>query len=495
MTTYYVDPVNGADANNGLGPDASNATNKPWKTLAKLLGAAGFASGDTAYLAPGTYRELVTAAMTSATVETKVLGDPQNKQGFKDSSGVAVGAGPVIWTAYTSGDKAAPGSTLFTLSDRDFLTFQYIWFIQGSNVIVNAAATSHDIKFLDCAFTGITISSNGCFTITAAAATALHWLIDRCIFMQFRGTVCAVTVPQAATTAGDVDVDFVIQNSIGIYVASFLSGGGTTSTGDKPGGLVVRNCTILGNSTLLGTSTAAWSTTVTSKAYNNVVLTSGTAISANASGQIVEDYNLIQAGTARTNVTAGTHTIADNSYAPLFHFGQERLWAGFQRRFFEPIAGSPWLGFGNDGTQTAYDERNNPRPAGGLSALPAVGALERSNTWGQETITVHGGTNAIACIGPGYQDFLVPVDATATTVTVYLRYGSNYTGPLPIFEVLQNDELGISYASDTVTAAVNTWDQRSLTFTASKSGFVTIRVRSQDTSGYGRAIADDFAFS
>ena len=47
MTTYYVDFVNGLDANNGLGPDASDGTNKPWKTITKLLGAAGMASGDT----------------------------------------------------------------------------------------------------------------------------------------------------------------------------------------------------------------------------------------------------------------------------------------------------------------------------------------------------------------------------------------------------------------------------------------------------------------
>ena len=94
MTTYYVDYTNGSDSNNGLGPDASHASNKPWKTIAKLLGASGMASGDTAYLAPGVYRERVTVAMTSATGETFVIGDPLNTQGFKTSGGVL---------AYTSG--------------------------------------------------------------------------------------------------------------------------------------------------------------------------------------------------------------------------------------------------------------------------------------------------------------------------------------------------------------------------------------------------------
>jgi hypothetical protein len=89
MTTYYVDPVNGLDANNGLGPDASAVSNKPWKTLAKLLGAAGFASGDTAYLAPGTYREVVTVAMTSATVTTSILAIPRTRKDSRQAAACA----------------------------------------------------------------------------------------------------------------------------------------------------------------------------------------------------------------------------------------------------------------------------------------------------------------------------------------------------------------------------------------------------------------------
>ena len=72
MATYYISNW-GSDSNNGLGPDPTHASNKPWLTIAKALGAAGIASGDTVYLCPGTYRELVTVNMTSATVETKVV--------------------------------------------------------------------------------------------------------------------------------------------------------------------------------------------------------------------------------------------------------------------------------------------------------------------------------------------------------------------------------------------------------------------------------------
>src|ERR1051325_3311383 len=99
MTTYYVSP-SGSDSNNGLGPDASHASNKPWLTIGKALGASGIASGDIVYIAPGTYREVVTVNMTSATVETQVIGDPANAQGFKNGSGVLLAAGEIQWTCF-----------------------------------------------------------------------------------------------------------------------------------------------------------------------------------------------------------------------------------------------------------------------------------------------------------------------------------------------------------------------------------------------------------
>lgn len=52
MTTYYVSP-NGSDSNNGLGPDASHASNKPFLTIGKILGASGVGVAYLVPLAPG----------------------------------------------------------------------------------------------------------------------------------------------------------------------------------------------------------------------------------------------------------------------------------------------------------------------------------------------------------------------------------------------------------------------------------------------------------
>jgi len=485
----------GSDANNGLGPDASAATNKPWLTIGKALGASGIASGDTVYLAPGVYREVVTVNMTSATAETKVLGDPANAQGFKNGSGVLLAPGQVQWTAYTTNDKTAPGGTLLNLNARDFLTFQNILLVGGNGVIVLATTTtSTDCKFVDCGFLIGHVGSQRLIDVTAAFNTALNWTFDRCFFIG--GASDSLRFTLTTGTGADYDANVLIENSL------FVSGGGISisvaasgASANKGGGIRARNCTAIKRSEFMLTA-ANVSATIACTVNNCAILgmgNSAVALNANTSGQITEDYNLIQAATPRTNVTAGTHSISDGSYAPLFSFGQTRIFGMNLRPFGEPWTSSPLLAFGNDGTQTAYDLRHNPRPAGGASASPAIGALERSNTWAQETGTVRTGSNALSITGPGYQDFDIPVDATSTTVSVYMRYDSTYAGTKPQIQVLNGGECGVTDDTSSAVVTVNSWEQLSLTFTPTRAGIVTIRLLSSDTNGAGKAFSDDFA--
>jgi hypothetical protein len=110
MATYHVSPY-GDDSNNGLGGDPTDATNRPWLTLTKALGAAGISSGDTLYIAPGVYREAVTVAMTSAVAETFIIGDVANTQGFCDSAGVRLPGGTVWISNSLGGDMVAPSGS------------------------------------------------------------------------------------------------------------------------------------------------------------------------------------------------------------------------------------------------------------------------------------------------------------------------------------------------------------------------------------------------
>jgi hypothetical protein len=126
--------------------------------------------------------------------------------------------------------------------------------------------------------------------------------------------------------------------------------------------------------------------------------------------------------------------------------------------------------------------------------LAAVGAYERHNVWTQETTTVRTGGSALVCVGPGAHDFDVAVDATSTTVSVYLRYDSTHgTTNKPQFLLVNGDECGVSDATATMTSAADTWEQLSHTFTPARTGIVTVRLVSRSAAGNGKAFADDFS--
>jgi hypothetical protein len=494
VTTYYADYVNGNDANNGLGPDASAVTNKPFKTITKLLGASGvMVSGDTAYLAPGSFRELVTAGITSPVAETKIIGDPQNLRGFKTAGGTLVAPNPVIWTCYLTNDSTAPNTgNLLDLSGRDFLTFRNIQFVAIGTAIQFSFTVPTNITFTDCAFIGVgTGANNALINLQINSAVAWHWLFERCSFSGFNnGANRNIAIQATKHASADYDIDVVFKNCLlwcGIYVTT---NGGSTF---KPGGILLYNCTCIqvGGANIFYVDTTDFSTTIPCKVENCIMVTQGNALQAQTTGEIVEDYNLIYAGTARVNVATGTHSSSDRAIAPLLNLGQDHIWDKRLR---------PWgsiqqqatalLAFGASANVQATDKDANPRPSGGLSQ---PGAYVSGNTWTAQTATVRSGSFALACTGPGYQDFDLAVDAASTTVSVYLRYDSTYAGTKPLMQVLNGAECGVADASTSAVTTVNTWEQKTLTFTPSQKGIVTIRLWSQDTNGGGKAFADDWA--
>lgn len=493
-----MDFTNGLDANNGLGPDASAVTNKPWKTLAKLLGAAGMASGDTAYLAPGSFREVVTVAMTSAVAETMVLGDPGNAQGFKTSGGVLVPPGDVVWTAHLTDDLTAPSATAnLTLAGRDFLTFQNIVFVGGSatTTIITATATSgaNNNVYRDCAFLGI-ISATDLLRYDSAADVALNLTLDRCIFVT---TGTAVNVRLTRPSAADFDYNVQVVNCI-FYVSGTAVN--VTSVGANAfnfGGVDVLNCDFLGCSSALVTP-ANTSTTIPCTIMNCLIYARGAALSANASGQITENYNLIAATTPRTNVSAGANSISGNppATALLLEFGQDRFSGRRTRPFLTPMPGSGVLNFGSSGAPSV-DCLNRPRPAGsGLAATPgilnAAGAYERPDTAAKETTTTDAGGVGLVIVGPGNHDIPIPVDATATTLTIRARYDTTHAATnKPQVTLLANAVIGVTTQTVTMTAAVDTFETLTIgPFTPTAKGIITIRLVSRSAAGGGKAFFD-----
>lgn len=508
MATYYVDFVNGNDSNGGQGPDASNgsSTLRPWKTISKALGASGIASGDICYLAPGSFREVVTVAMTSATAETSLIGDPSNAQGFKTSGGALVAPGDVIWTGYTTDDVTAPSTTsLLTLAGRDFLTFRNLVMIGGNTdpSIINAGSgtSSTDLKLQDCVLIPA-VKDGRLIRCETAAGVAANWTIDRCTIVGSAAATSGVIGIVLNRHSADYDANIQITNcavfSMGStpHVVRVSSAGAGAGFG---GGVDVLNCTFLCG-IALATNDASLSTSIPCTITGCIIYNpASTGISANTSGQITEDYNWIWATTRDTNVTDGSNSVSSTGgppRAPLLEWGQSRISGRQTRSFLMPALGSPFLNFGVSGAPSV-DILNRPRPAGsGLASTAgtgvAVGAYERHDTATQETSTVDASGSGIVIVGPGDHDLKIPVDATATTISIKARYDSTHAATnKPQVLLLANAKLGVSAQTLTMTSAADTWEMLTTSsFTPTQKGVVTLRLVSRSAGGSGRAFFD-----
>lgn len=164
MATYYVQP-NGADSNTGLGPTSGTA----WRTVQKALGSTGVTSGDTLYIAPGTYRETVTVNGTYAS-NVNIIGDRTASQ----FTGIT--AGYIRITGLVSDAFISTNLGGFILNGKSYLTFDSIWF-EGT---VTFSANTTNVNFIRCQFTMATSSPNGGTSININTTGQSNILIDKC---------------------------------------------------------------------------------------------------------------------------------------------------------------------------------------------------------------------------------------------------------------------------------------------------------------------------
>jgi len=135
---------------------------------------------------------------------------------------------------------------------------------------------------------------------------------------------------------------------------------------------------------------------------------------------------------------------------------------------------------------TGVDERNTD-----LYGIrrPATAA---KNSWGPvqfvdreaETGTVQAGSVARVIHDAG-QTLVrrVPVTAVEITVTLYMRYETNYAGDLPRMVIKQP---GQADEIDTMVEAADTWEQLSVTFTpAALPAYVEVWAESRNTAAAG----------
>lgn len=488
MANRYVRKT-GSDSNGGT------STSDAWLTIGKAVGAAGLTAGDTVYVGAGVYRESnVSFAWTNnGAVNTKIIGD---------YTGSFTGdAGDVIMTSHTTDDVTAPAATTtLSTNGRDNVTIENLILI-GGNATPSAFIVTQDTVDLTvrrCVFrpdkpsAARTTDNSG-----NTAGVVLNQVYEDCVF--FCGG-------ETSTSAGgmrfsnltrhtvdyDVNVEFRRCLFIGNGTAVVIN---TTGAGVAfPGGVDFYEC---GFFFCNGVQTNAnMSTSIPCNVEGCVFDSSGTALNAAASGQIVENYNIIRAGTPRTNVSAGANSVADLSRAMLYEVGQSFLFSRDVKRMW----GAPTVS-GNGGAIGGFHARSGgyavdmlarPSPAGAGSTSKAAGSLERHDTAQREASVVDASTYSAKIVGPGDQDRPIPVNAASTTISIRVRYDTNHgTTNKPQAQLLGGEGVGFAGETKTATSGVDTWETLTFTpFTPTMAGIVTIRMISRSAAGNGIAYFD-----
>ena len=324
MATYYVRP-DGNNANTGLGP----ATNQAWQTLAKALGATGISSGDTVYIAPGSYNESVTIGMTSATATTSVIGDPTASQ----FTGVT--AGPVLWTVYTA-LGASPTLTSITATSKDFLSFQNIYF-DGGKV---AFTTSRNLSFINCQFIGCSdfAANASAVNLSSPTSNALNATFSKCTFS---GADFGMTL-----TGQNVSDTTSITNCL--FLGSRI-GASTINLQCS-----IYNCTFFGIRPTVALGFTGGSASFLSTVTNNLFFNCTQAIYSDTSNRVTQTYNrFISCSSTVSNVSNSATSTTTFSSGLIFPYQLQNSLGTFQ--MFSSILGGPNTSYGTTTGAPATD--------------------------------------------------------------------------------------------------------------------------------------------
>lgn len=406
MATYYVRP-DGNNSNSGLG----SGTGSAWQTLAKALGASGIGSGDTLYIAPGTYTEAVTIGGTY-TAPTYVYGDPLCQQ-F-----TGISAGSVRHSSATStGNDRTINSILLSGSGKSNLNFRNIHWLSCNNYNQVSLLLGQNNTFTKCVFEQVYQAGPVNCVISGPSSTAINALFDSCIFLTAAGGNASISMngSNVADTSAITNCLFI---GNGTFHCILL-----TSTQ-----CAITNCNFNGFN--IGVGVASGSATFVSSIRNCVFSRVASAVTSVTSGWATATYNrlclssLSNVPTSGTNITEGISGV-DTGYSLLTglqnlqffssYFGSPNTSAGIATN--APITdmyGVTWTGTSPDTGSATYRS---------LSTIGSYNPTERNAS----TITIAPGSTS-----QSIELYLGATGLTASTSGLTARYNRTRTASVDI---------------------------------------------------------------
>jgi len=353
MATYYVKTT-------GSNASAGTSTGTAWQTINYALGAtSGVASGDTIYIAAGVYREIVTVGFTTSPATTNIIGD---------TNGSIFGtAGEVRLTAFLTNDDTA-GSTSDTLSmtSKTYLSFKNMRVESATGYAVRVQGSSTNITLEKCHMT--TTGSSGACRFDISTGVTSNSVVKDCILI---GRANVLQIAPVASS-GAVNVGITITNCFIMASTSsciFLLSSGTTGT---LSGITITNCTTFGGATGILVNTAPYA--VGSVTVKNCLITGvTTALSANVTDQISEDYNRL----ACFNISRSGFSVTGANTITVGTFGID-LGAGFLTGSSRHLFVQPYLTGVVNGDGTATGAPVNDIYSYARPAPPSIGVAENN---------------------------------------------------------------------------------------------------------------------
>jgi len=414
MATYYVKLA--ADGGNDLLAGTSPST--AWATLQKALGASGIASGDTLYIAPGTYIESVVIGGTYS-ASTFIIGDP-TATFFPGMT-----AAPVRHSNLNAAQTAVSISAiLLSGTGKSNLKFSNIhWYggqLSNNGYHLVSLLTGASNSFDKCVFES-TSNFNRTLVCTPPTSAALNLSVTNCIFMGGGAN------PSVDLTGSNVADTTIIRNCLIYRMSWFCS---MTNLGAK-----VTNCTAStpeGNFLVLNSGSLTYPTTV-----NNCLVMNSLRFCFNVgtTGMLIENYNRVLGGAVNSNVTQGTNSVyaggsgIESGYSLLVGLNNPQV--------FGSSISSPNASFGNATNAAATDiygvTWTGANPDSGsatyrvITSVPSQIAYNGGNERNASTITIAPGSTS-----QSIELYLGATGLTASTAGLSARYNRTRTASVSI---------------------------------------------------------------